>query len=148
MSNQTTPQVGSSRLRYQALQFREVTTRRMTERPQLEGPPIESEDDDQHMEDILSREAPSSGMYHSCGQDYSADEIGPLGSLVPAGFTAGFWVPQVRGPLSNISTRQRVNTREEREYRRTCPQMFQEQYDSILERVIRDGRQEFNRQKK
>ena len=112
MSNQTTPQVGSSRLRYQALQFREVTTRRMTERPQLEGPPIESEDDDQHMEDILSREAPSSGMYHSCGQDYSLDKIGHLGSLLPAGFTKRFKVPHVRAPASNTSIRQGVNTRE------------------------------------
>jgi len=54
----------------------------------------------------------------------------------------------MRGPPSNTSTRQRVNTREVRESRRTRPSMSQEQYDSILERVIRDGRQEFERQRK
>jgi len=121
MSDLTTPQAGSSHQGYQALQFTEVTSRRMTEIPQLEVPPTESEDDDQHMEDILSRGAPSSGMYHSYGQDYSPDEIGPLGSLLPAGFTARFGVPHVRGPLSNTSMRQRVNTREARESSRTRP---------------------------
>jgi len=148
MADQTTPQAGSSRQGYQALQFPEVTPRRMIERPQLEAPPTESEDDDQHMEHILSRGAPSSGMHHSYRQDYSADEMGALGSLLPAGFTARFEVPQVRRPPSNTSTRQQVNTREARESPRTRPQMSQKQYDSILERVIPDGKQEFNRQRK
>jgi len=148
MSDQTTPQASSSRQGYQALQFPEVTRRRMTERCQLEAPPTESEDDDQHMQDILSRGAPSPGMYHSYGQDYSSNEIGPLGSLLPAAFTAQFRVPHVLGLASNTSTRQRVNTQESRESHCTRPQMSQEQCDSILERVIRDGRQEFNRQRK
>ena len=67
MSDQTTPQAGSSRQGYQALQFLEVTPCRMTERPQIEAPPTESEDDDQPMDDILSRGAPSSRVYHSYG---------------------------------------------------------------------------------
>ena len=100
------------------------------------------------MEDILSRGAPFSGKYHSHGQDHSPDDIGPLGSLLAARFTARFGVPHVQGPPSNISTRQPVNTRQARKSRRTCPQMFQEQYDSILEHVIRDGRQEFDEQSK
>jgi len=64
MFDQTTLQASSSRQGYQALQFPEVTPRRMTERPQLEALPTESEDDDQPMDDILSRGAPSSGVYH------------------------------------------------------------------------------------
>ena len=54
----------------------------------------------------------------------------------------------MRGPASNTSSRQRVNTQEAQESpcTRTC--MSQEQYDSILERVIRDGRWEFQRQRK
>ena len=54
----------------------------------------------------------------------------------------------MRGPPSYIFTRQRVNTREARESRRTRPSMSQEQYDSILEQVTRYGRQEFERQRK
>jgi len=77
MSDQTIPQAGSSCQGYQPLQFPELTPRRMTEKPQLVAPPTESEDDDQHMEDILSRGAPSCAMYLSYGQDYSPDEIGP-----------------------------------------------------------------------
>jgi len=64
----------------------------MTESPQLEAPPTEPEDDDQPMGDILSRGAPSSGVYHSYGRDYSPDEIAHLGSMLPAGFTARFGV--------------------------------------------------------
>ena len=148
MSDQTTPQAGYSRQGYEALQFPEVTPRRMTERPQLEAPPTESQDEDQPMNDILPRGAPSSGVYHLCGQDYSPDEIGPLGSMLPGGFTTRFGVPQMRGPPSNTSTRQRVNTRQARKSRCTRPSMSQEQYDSILERVIQDGRQEFEWQRK
>ena len=66
--------------------------------------------------------------------------------MLPAGLTALFGVPHVRGTPSNMSLRQQVNIREGRESHHTYPQMSQEQYDSILERVIRDGRQEFNRQ--
>ena len=65
MSDQTTPQAGSSCSGYQALQFPEVTLRRMTERPQLEAPLTESEDNNQPMDDILSRGAPSSRAYYS-----------------------------------------------------------------------------------
>jgi len=110
MSDQTIPQASSSCQGHQAHQFPKVTSCRMTKRPQLEAPPTESEDDDQPMDDILSRGAPSSGAYHSYGQDYAPDEIGLLGSMLPAGFTAQFRVPQMRGPSSNTSTRQRVNT--------------------------------------
>ena len=60
----------------------------MTETPQLEVPSTESEDDDQPIDDILSRGVPSSGAYHSYRRDYSSDEIEPLGSMLPAGFTA------------------------------------------------------------
>jgi len=148
MSDQTTSQASFSREGNQALRFPELTPCQMTERPQLEAPPTESEDDDQPMDDILSRGAPSSGVYQSYGQDYSPDEIGPLGLMFPAGFTARFGVPRTRDPPSNTSTRQRVNTREARESPRTRSSMSQEQYDSILERVIRDGRQEFEGQRK
>ena len=126
MADQITPQASYSRQGHQALQFPKVTPRRMTERPQLEVPPTESEDDDQPMEDILSRGAPSSRMYHSYGQDYSANEIGPSGSMLPAGFTTRFGVPQRRGPPSDTSTRRRVNTREARESRRNRPSRSQE----------------------
>ena len=67
----------------------------MIERPQLEAAPTESEDDDHDVEDILSRGAPSSRMHHSYSQDYFSDEIGPLGSLLAAGFTARFGILQM-----------------------------------------------------
>ena len=67
MFDQTTPQAGSSRQGYQALQFPEVSYQRIIASPQLEAPPTESEDNDQHMEDVVFRGAPSSGMYHSYG---------------------------------------------------------------------------------
>jgi len=98
----------------------------MAERPQLEAPATESEDDDQPMDDILARVALSSGVYHSYGQDCSPDEIGPLVSMLPAGFTARFGVPQTRGTSSNTSTRQQVNIREALESHRTRPSMSQE----------------------
>ena len=77
MPDQTTSQPGSFRQGYQAAQFHEVTPRSMTERPQLDAPPAESCDYNQNMEDILSRVAPSSGVYHSYGQYYLLDEIEP-----------------------------------------------------------------------
>jgi len=106
MSAQNAPQAGSSRQGYQALQFPKLTYRRMTERPQLEAPPTGSEDADQHVEYILSRVAPSSRIYHSYGQEYSPHEIGPLGSLLLAGFTTRLRVPHIRGPSSNTFPRQ------------------------------------------
>ena len=64
-----------------------------------------------------------------------------------AGFTARFGISYIGGPTSNTSTRSQVNTSEGIESCRRCPQVSQKQYDIILERMIWDGRQEFNKQR-
>ena len=151
MSDQVTPQAGSSRQGYRALEFAAVTPRGVTTRPMIEAPPSESGGDDADMEDILSRGVESSGPYHSYGQTgLSPDDLGPAGSHYPAGFTAriGSHPHRTRPPPSSTSTRQRVDTRGARGTQPPRPALTQTQYDCLFESIIKDAQQEFDRQRK